>query len=151
MSEQSWLKYGVLAVAVVGMLAIVAFAMNRGEGLEDRTWVVQEMSIDGTMTAPIVQATPYAVFDNGGIGGSAGCNTYNGGYEAGSGSITIGPLMTTLMFCEAPQGTMEQESAYLALLQSADSFEVDGDQLTLSIGDSAVIRYSEAVVELRSS
>jgi len=86
------------------MLAIVAFAMNRGEGLEDRTWVVQEMSIDGTMTAPIVQATPYAIFDNGGIGGSAGCNTYNGGYEAGSGSITIGPLMTTLMFCEAPQG-----------------------------------------------
>jgi heat shock protein HslJ len=150
MTEQSWLKYGAIALGAVGFLVIIGLALSYGEGLEGRTWIVQEMSVEGTMTAPIPDVTPYVVFENGTVGGSAGCNTYNGGYEAGGGSITIGPLITTLMFCDAPEGTMDQESAYLGLLQSADSFKVDGDQLTLSDGDTALIRYTEVTVTPRS-
>jgi heat shock protein HslJ len=150
MSEQSWLKYGAIALGVIGFLAIVGFAVNYGEGLEDRAWIVHEMAVDGTLKAPIPDVTPYAVFENGSVGGSAGCNTYNGGYEAGRGSITIGPVISTLMFCEAPDGTMDQEATYLSLLQSADSFNVDGDQLTLSDGDTVLIRYTEATVEPHS-
>ncbi|GMQ94114.1 MAG: hypothetical protein BMS9Abin12_1598 [Acidimicrobiia bacterium] len=146
MTEQNWLKYAAIALGAVGFLAIIGLALNYGDGLEGRTWVVQEMSVDGTMTAPIPQATPYAVFENGSIGGSASCNTYNGGYEAGRGSITIGPLITTLMFCQEPQGTMDQEAAYLSLLESADSFSVDGDVLVLSNGDTPLIRYNVAEV-----
>jgi len=146
MTEQNWLKYAAMALGAVGFLAIIGLAINYGEGLEGRTWIVQEMSIDGTMTAPIPQATPYAVFENGSVGGSAGCNTYNGGYEAGRGSITIGPIITTLIFCEEPLGAMDQESAYLSLLESADSFSVDGDVLVLSRGDTPLVTYT--VVEV---
>lgn len=43
-------------------------------------------------------------------------------------------------------GPVLAPSSYF-LLQSADSFHVHGDKLTLSNGDTVLIRYSEASVE----
>jgi heat shock protein HslJ len=102
------------------------------------------MNIDGTMTAPIDGVVSYAVFEDGSVVGSAGCNNYNGSYETDGGSMTIGPLVSTLMFCE---GAMDQETAYLALLGSVDSYEVSGNDLTLSNGDTVLIKYTEGAVD----
>lgn len=106
------------------------------------------MSVGGTMTPPIPENPPYAVFDNGAISRSSGCNNYTGGYEAFGGSMTIGPLATTLTACITPlQG---QESAYFALLARVDSHKVDGDELTLSNGDTLLIRHRTAQVPPQS-
>lgn len=147
MGQHDWMKYVAVAMGAVGFIVIIGLAVNIGEGLEGRVWVVDKMSIDGTMTAPVPGATPLANFNDGGIGGTAGCNVYNGAYEAEDGSMSIGHLVTTMMYCEEPAGTMEQEFAYLELLELVDSFVVDGDQLTLSGGDTVLILYSEKVVE----
>lgn len=145
MSEENWLKYGAIALGALGMVAIIGFAMNYGEGLEGRTWMVQEMSVDGTMTAPAPENPPYAVFDNGAIAGSSGCNNYTGGYDASGGSVAIGPLAATRMAC-IPE-LMAQETAYFGLLDQINRYNVSGDELVLSNGDTALIRYAEAAVD----
>jgi heat shock protein HslJ len=63
--------------------------------------------------------------------GSAGCNNYGASYQA-SGSMTeIGPVATTRMYCSEPEGIMEQESEYLTALQSAASYRIEGQELSL--------------------
>jgi heat shock protein HslJ len=98
---------------------------------------------DGTMTAVLPTTTVTALFENGNLTGSAGCNSYFGGYTlVGVNGITLGPIGSTLMFCGEP-GVMEQETAYLALLQSAVSWEVSGAQLILSdAGGMPILEYS---------
>ena len=148
MNDHHWTKYGILAIGGLGLVLLLVLIFNYGlnsEGdLEDRTWVVQEMNIGATMTAPAEGVVSYAVFSEGTVAGSAGCNNYNGGYETDGGSIAIGPIAATLMFCE---GAMDQESAYLGALGAADSYEVSGEELTLSNGDTVLIKYIEGTVD----
>ena len=87
---------------------------------------------------PVIQGTEVtALFGPiGTLNGTAGCNSYNGAYTtSGSNGISIGPLATTKMYCGDP-GVMDQETAYLALLQTVSSYEVTGDG-TLNLRNSA--------------
>jgi heat shock protein HslJ len=144
MKEHHWMKYAALAAGGLGLLLLFVLILNYGKGLEDRTWVVEEMNIDGTMAASADGVISYAVFEEGSISGSAGCNNYNGGYETDGGSIAIGPLASTRMFCE---DSMDQETAYFILLKQVDSYKVSGNDLTLSNGDTVLMKYSEGTVE----
>ncbi len=144
MKEHQWTKFAALAAGGLGLLLLLLLILNYGRGLEDRTWVVDELNIDGTMTAPADGVTSYALFEEGTVAGGAGCNNYTGGYETDGGSITIGPLAATRMFCE---GAMDQETAYFVLLEQVDSYKVSGNDLTLSNGDTVLIKYSEGTVE----
>lgn len=144
MKQEDWLKYGVIALAAVGFGALLFFALsNRGGDLEGRTWSVSELTSDGNTVAPLEGTELTALFEDGTVSGAAGCNTYFASYTTDGDTIEIGPAGSTLIFCEEPAGAMDQEQAYLALLQSADSFEVDGDTLTLSSGGSASLVFSE--------
>ena len=87
---------------------------------------------------PVIQGTEVtALFGPiGTLNGTAGCNSYNGAYTtSGPNGISIGPLATTKMYCGDP-GVMDQETAYLALLQTVSSYEVTGDG-TLNLRNSA--------------
>jgi heat shock protein HslJ len=65
-------------------------------------------------------ALTLTITPEGQISGFSGCNTFSGTAQAASdGTMTIGPLATTLMACA--QG-MEQETAYLSALQNARGF-----------------------------
>jgi heat shock protein HslJ len=139
MREHTWLKCGVIALGAIGFVVILVLMLNFGRGLEGPTWVVQEMSVDGAMTAPIPDAAPFAVFEDGTVAGSSGCNSYNGTYQIDGDSMAIGPLASTLMACTAE--LLGQETFYFELLAQTDSYEVSGDQLTLMSGDTVLIRY----------
>lgn len=77
-----------------------------------------------------------AVFgDDGKVSGSAGCNDYTASYDIEGNAITIGPAATTRKMCAEPEGVMEQESAYLAALQSAAAYQIEGDGLVLTSVD----------------
>lgn len=139
MNEHAWLKYGTIALGAIGFVVILVLVFNFGRGLEGPTWVVQEMSLDGTMTAPIPETPPFAVFEDGTVAGSSGCNDYTGSYEAKDGSMAFGPLASTRKACITP--LMGQETVYFGLLAQVDSYEVKGDKLTLSSGGTVLIRY----------
>lgn len=71
-----------------------------------------------------------ATFDeDGSVSGSSGCNRYRGRYRTDGAAIAIGPLATTRMACPRPE--MDQEAAYLAALERATTFRIDGDTLEL--------------------
>ncbi|MGI9529832.1 MAG: META domain-containing protein [Acidimicrobiia bacterium] len=141
MKHEEWLKYGAIALAVVGFGALMYLALSQDSGdIENRAWVVTELGGEG---APIEGTVLTARFEDGTVSGTAGCNSYFAGYTTDGNTLEIGPAGSTLMFCEQPEGTMDQEQAYLALLQSADTFEVSGDSLVLSAGSSPVLTFAD--------
>jgi heat shock protein HslJ len=141
MHDESWLKYGVIALLAVGLLVLIGVALNSGGALEGPTWVVQHLTVDGTQTHPIEGSSLTATFDGDNVSGLAGCNSFSGGFTTDGDSIEIGPLASTMVFCD---GVMDQEAAYLTLLQSADSYSVDGDTLTLEVDGGAVLEFTDS-------
>jgi heat shock protein HslJ len=66
--------------------------------------------------------------------GYGGCNSYSGPYMVQGistlygRSITIGPVVSTLMYCRA---TSEQEATYFQVLQDTSSYAIDNGHLIL--------------------
>jgi heat shock protein HslJ len=94
--------------------------------LEGVVWVLDDTLPDTSITAE---------FGNGGISGSAGCNTYTGNVSttraAGpSNAMSIDGLITTQMACEEP--VMTQEQTYLTALSSAQSYTIASSTLTIA-------------------
>lgn len=143
MQQEDWIKYGAIALAVVGFGAILFVALaHSGGDLEGQSWALTQLGDDET-SGELVQGTVItATFEDGTVAGSAGCNNYFADYAIDGDAIEVGPAGSTLMFCESPEGTMDQEQTYLALLQTADSFDVSGDILTLSNDGTIVLTYS---------
>lgn len=68
---------------------------------------------------------------DGKLSGSAGCNNYNASFKVDGGKITISAPASTRKMCSSPQGIMEQESAYLAALEKAITYQVTGNTLLI--------------------
>ena len=104
------------------------------------TWVLDAATI-GSLSADAPSDAPVTVtFSDGQASGSAGCNTFSGSYEAADdGTLTFGPLASTMMACEEPLMTLE--SAYFGAMDAVTSFSVDGVALTLS-GDGETLSYT---------
>jgi heat shock protein HslJ len=93
----------------------------------------------GAVTSLISGTSISLDFDtSGGISGKAGCNSYSAGYRAGGNSLTVDQPRSTSMWCETPEGVMQQEQQYLAALQSAATFNLTGDQLQIRSGSDAL-------------
>ena len=99
--------------------------------------VVSYRDAAGAQASPIAETQMTAEFNSGALSGSGGCNSYSGAYTAADGAITVSPLAVTMMMCVEPEGVAEQETAYLAALQEAAFYTLDGSQLTLSDADGA--------------
>jgi heat shock protein HslJ len=90
--------------------------------------------------------TPGDEAGSGALGGSAGCNSYNAGYETSEDLstnptthfITISPMAMTLALC--PDAELANlETAYLAALETAETYEVLGNQLVLHSGNGDIV------------
>ena len=152
---------GLMAAALLGTtLPALAFAQDEAgtdvsfaaEGVE---WVLDGYLEDGSFRELTSESpdpvTVTLLLQDGMASGTAGCNTYSGAYEIGEGSLTLGEeLALTMMMCDEPQMVIEQ--AYLALLPTVAGWAVDGYALVLTDDEGLeILRYEEAVVELRGS
>lgn len=70
---------------------------------------------------------------NGRITGHAGCNRFFGTYShnPANKSITISQIGATKMYCQQPEGVMQEESLFLQALASAKTFRRSGATLEL--------------------
>lgn len=68
---------------------------------------------------------------DGRVSGNAGCNQYFASYAVDGKAIEIGPAGTTRMFCADPPGVMERESEYLAAIESAATYSIQGNPLEM--------------------
>jgi heat shock protein HslJ len=112
-----------------------------GADLPGTSWVLTGYDDGSGTLLPVISGSEItAAFDSDGrISGSAGCNSYGGSYVVNGSGITIGPLATTLMECTDPAGVADQETAYLAALQSAASYRTSTDRLELAAASGAVV------------
>lgn len=102
--------------------------------LEQNDWMAE--SIGGQ--AVIQPGRVTLAFLEGRVSGRSGCNRYSGPVEVGTTAMKVGPLISTKMAC-MEAGLMQQESAYLNALQSAQSYSIDGTTLTISTGAGPII------------
>jgi heat shock protein HslJ len=99
-------------------------------------WLVTGINNGAGAVSSVVSGSRVTmVFAQGLVAGNAGCNRYNGGYSTDGQSIAIGPLMSTRMACP-DQAITAQEAQFLTALSAADTWQVSGNQLTLT-GDGA--------------
>ena len=90
----------------------------------------------------VVSALPdtevIAIFGaDGQLSGSAGCNTYNAPFAVDGNKIKIGMAITTRMAC--PQPIIDQETLYLAALQTAATYKIEGIKLELRSTTNALV------------
>lgn len=73
-----------------------------------------------------------AFFDEDGmLSGTGGCNRYTASYQASENQISIDQPDSTRMFCGSPEGTMIQENAYLSALSTAQTYQIQANQLII--------------------
>ena len=124
--------------AVFGLVA--CGAGGGGVALEDTTWQLQSYGEAGNLHATLEDTEVTAEFSSKDktVKGSGGCNSYGGGYELDGNTLTLpGPIVSTEMACDGP--IMNQEAEYLSILQSAGSFSIDGDQMTITGGNKILV------------
>ncbi len=94
--------------------------------LQNQLWVLVASGDPTNPTVITEGITITATFaPDGTVSGSGGCNNYTGGYTLSGDQISIGPLASTMMFCEAGS---DEETTYLAALQQAKrlAFSAEG-------------------------
>ena len=89
--------------------------------LEDQNWTKMSV-LQGTEIT--------ATFRKGKVSGFSGCNDYSGSYKIDGDLLSVSGLSTGRKACEQP--VMDQETAYLAALETSTSYQVKGDNLTIS-------------------
>jgi len=116
---------------------VLTFSVLEPAPLTGTTWRLNGYNDGkGGFVSVLSGAEITAVFgDDGKVTGSAGCNDYTASYAVEDNAITFGPAATTRKMCSEPEGIMEQESAYLAAIESTTAFQIEGDELTLTNAD----------------
>jgi heat shock protein HslJ len=125
----SKMKY--VAVVALAGIAILAVAACQGadsaasDPLDGTSWVLMAYR----KTSPISGTTITAMFEDGQVRGSAGCNSYSGSYQVSGDTITVGAVAITEMACLEPEGVMEQELLFVEFLTDAQTFRLADGQL----------------------
>lgn len=99
-------------------------------GLEQGRWTLLSYSLGLGAQTPVLPDTQVtADFSAGALFGNGGCNTYSAGYTAFENVLQIGTIGAAQLFCDQPEGIMEQEATYFNLLRLAATFEIAAGQL----------------------
>ncbi len=125
-----WLPGIPLLLGALTMASCGGFGSGSAESLESTTWMLSDIASD---TGGLVDSLPgvevTASFFDAEVSGDGGCNRYFGTWVEDGSSIEIGPLGSTRRLC-GPE-IDDQEARYLGLLESAVTFQNDGQRLTL--------------------
>ena len=130
----------VLALLLVGLLLAACAPAGSGQvELDGTQW--QLNAINGEEVSEMLAGRAITIrFEGGEAGGSAGCNSYGGSYEANpaSGSISFSDLFATLMACE-DDAVMQLEASFLEALNNATNYEIEGDTSRIFAGEQTLV------------
>ena len=129
-----------LLITVLGLIACSTGTV--GTKLEDTVWVLVSYGEPRNLKTVIAdtEITAQFVSVEETVKGSAGCKSYLGRYQLKGSQLSIpGPIGATEMYCMDPEGVMDQEQEYLAVLQLAESYEIDGNELQINCGSQVLI------------
>jgi heat shock protein HslJ len=135
---------GLLAiVAVTAIVGITCSRISDADKLAGITWVLASYGQAGNLTAvlPDIQVTLIFDKDKGTVSGSGGVNGYGGDYKASGNSLTMSRMLHTLM-ASSNQSLNTQENQLFSILGSAQSFKLNGIQLTIT-GTQGVLVFNQ--------
>lgn len=129
---------------ITGEIADAYILKKHVNTIADRYWklaALQGTSIDSSQTGP---KEPHIILHpiEEKISGNGGCNSFSGNYNlSGSNDVSFSQLASTRMACERAL----HENLFFSLLDSAQTFSLSGDTLTLYGSDSTeIIRFVES-------
>ncbi|MBN2045391.1 MAG: META domain-containing protein [Anaerolineales bacterium] len=120
-------KVGLIFWFVMLFLVLVSCIGDASAQLDGTAWRL--VTYGGKYVIP--GSSPTLFFENGSVGGNASCNNFGGNYQARGSQLIIGETAWTLMAC-ADNQLMEQENAYMQLLDQTDRFEFINGQLVIT-------------------
>jgi len=114
-------------------------------GFENTHWSLVSFGPVGA-EMPVVESSNVTLLAaDGQFGGFGGCNSYGGAYEIRGNQLSFHDTNSTLKACVDEQIT-QQEQRYFEALQSAGTFEVKGNYLTITFnGGQGVLEFEKAV------
>ncbi|QLQ05518.1 MAG: META domain-containing protein [Anaerolineae bacterium] len=119
---------------------LLTFAPLESISLEGTNWVATGVNNGKQAVVSIQSGTEItALFQDGKLSGTAGCNRYTTSYTIDGNNITIAMPASTMMMCAEPEGVMEQEQAYLAALPQAATFQIREDRLEIRDAGGALL------------
>ncbi|MCP1661708.1 MAG: META domain-containing protein [Methanocalculus sp. MSAO_Arc1] len=134
-----------VCLAVAGCVSEAPLAPDEPAAppLAGTSWELEQFTM--TKANPLDGTTITLIFDDGSLGGNAGCNLYFGSFTQEDEQIAIDGIGSTLMYCTEP-GVMDQEHLYLSLLGDVATAQIDCDTLILYDGDGvAMLAFTEVV------
>ena len=135
----------VLATALIAGVAVAGCTPADTGALEDVVWMLQSYGESGNLKPVLEGTSPNAMFEGAEkrVTGDTSCNQFQGSYEAGGDTLSIGPVAQTERACLEPAGAMTQESDFMALLSKARTWEVSGDELRITSADGLLVFVAE--------
>jgi len=98
----------------------------------DIIWVLEGYLLeddDEELMDPIEDVEVTMIFDGSEmVSGNAGCNNYSGRYVTDGSAIVIENILNTLIFCEMPEGLMNQEDRFLERLDRVTYYRIVLDE-----------------------
>ncbi|MCO6451902.1 MAG: META domain-containing protein [Caldilineales bacterium] len=124
----------VILICIVAVLVLTACGSAESMPLVGANWTLSSM-YEATLLPDVTITAEFK--SDGQLSGHGGCNNYGASYTVDGKNLTITSPNSTMMSCSEPID--QQESNYFYLLESVGSYEIKGDQLTLTATDGETV------------
>lgn len=126
------MRYRLACLALLAMCLVVACACTDSKPLAGTSWTLTQLRVHGVRQTlvPTAQITLHFDQHEDTYLGSSGCNYYDGAYTVSDSQIHLRYRDITARACVGP--AMSQEVTYLNALQRVQSYQRDGQTLTLT-------------------
>ncbi len=122
-----------IMLSLTAMACISSVGAVNADKLEDVTWVLKAYGEPNNLEGVIAGSDVTLTFDKDKheVKGNGGVNGYGGNYEVDGNELTTSDIVHTMM-ASTDQSLNDQENAFFNILQSAQSFNIDDEQLMIT-------------------
>lgn len=127
-------------VAAFSASSVIDAAISENRSLESNDWQLESyLDLSAGMIQTLPKSSIHAIFADGKLYGSAGCNHYSGQYNSTQESkLSISDrIASTMMACAPP--VSQQEQRYLSLLPTVTHYQVKDTALLLMNAENRLI------------
>ena len=128
------MKRTVLWIIILCATAALIFSACSGAdvSLDGSSWSLMSYKDNTGETVNVLpRSTTTVLFQANQVTGIAGCNNFNATYQTTRNKLSFSPVATTRKVCNMPLGIMQQETAFLAALDSTVSYKLSRNALEL--------------------
>ena len=128
------MKRIVLWIIILCATAALIFSACSGAdvSLDGSSWSLMSYKDNTGETVNVLpRSTTTVLFQANQVTGIAGCNNFNATYQTTRNKLSFGPVATTRKVCNTPLGIMQQETAFLAALDSTVSYKLTLNSLEM--------------------